>query len=59
MDDAKVFLHEHKRFAELISQIARSFKIYPCLVEKYYWLMHITARYYPKIRGQQSQLDYT
>lgn len=40
MSDAKPFLHQHKRFAELISQIARSLKIYPYLVEKDYWLMH-------------------
>lgn len=40
MPDAKRFLHQHKGFVELISQIARSLKIYPYLVEKDYWLMH-------------------
>jgi hypothetical protein len=40
MSGTKLFLHQHKDFTELISQIARSLKIYPYLVEKDYWLMH-------------------
>lgn len=40
MNDAKLFLHQHKDFTELIRQIARSLKVYPYLVEKDYWLMH-------------------
>lgn len=35
-----LFLHQHKIFAELVGQIARSLKVYPYLVEKDYWLMH-------------------
>lgn len=59
MSGIKLFLHQHKGFTELISQIARALKIYPYLVEKDYWLMHILARYNPKIKEQQSQLGYT
>lgn len=40
MSDKSLFLHQHKIFAELVSQIARSLKVYPYLVEKDYWLMH-------------------
>ncbi|MEI7456086.1 MAG: nucleotidyl transferase AbiEii/AbiGii toxin family protein [Nitrosomonadales bacterium] len=40
MSEEKLFLHQHKIFAALVSQIARSLEIYPYLVEKDYWLMH-------------------
>lgn len=40
MSGGSLFLHRHKIFAELVSQIARSLKIYPYLAEKDYWLMH-------------------
>ncbi|MDP3308448.1 nucleotidyl transferase AbiEii/AbiGii toxin family protein [Methylotenera sp.] len=40
MSDAKLFLHQHKDFTELIRQIARSLKVAPYLIEKDYWLMH-------------------
>lgn len=40
MGNSQLFLHQHPIFDELISQLARSLKVYPYLVEKDYWLMH-------------------
>lgn len=40
MSSENLFLHQHKIFAELVSQIARSLKVDSYLVEKDYWLMH-------------------
>ena len=40
MSGENLFLHQHKIFADLVSQIARSLKVDPYLVEKDYWLMH-------------------
>lgn len=40
MSGENLFLHQHKIFAELVSQIARSLKVDSYLVEKDYWLMH-------------------
>ena len=40
MSGGRQFLHRHRSFAQLVSQIAHSLKIDPYLVEKDYWLMH-------------------
>ena len=40
MSGENLFLHQHKIFTELVSQIARSLKVDSYLVEKDYWLMH-------------------
>ena len=40
MSSENLFLHQHKIFAELLSQIARTLKVDSYLVEKDYWLMH-------------------
>ena len=40
MSGENLFLHQHKIFVELVSQIARSLKVDSYLVEKDYWLMH-------------------
>lgn len=40
MRSENLFLHQHKIFAELLSQIARTLKVDSYLIEKDYWLMH-------------------
>ncbi len=40
MSGENLFLHQHKIFADLLSQIARTLKVDSYLVEKDYWLMH-------------------
>ena len=40
MSSENLFLHQHKLFAELLSQIARMLKVDFYLAEKDYWLMH-------------------
>lgn len=38
---AKIYLHDHKDFPDLINIIAEKEGIPPVLVEKDYWIMHV------------------